>query len=159
MSKSIAVKSHRAGWPLRFPIGRTVFALAVIPPLTLLIPGIVNSQLFVHQPGDVSTGLSSIGRTILAILILACPGYVIFAILGIPLLYVFSRFNWTRLWAFAVVGMICTEIPWFLIAATSHSDPETTRARLWDALPTYALVGMLNGIITRLIVLGWRRPL
>jgi hypothetical protein len=109
-----------------------------------------------HAPGDASIGLSDIGPMIAGTLILSWPGYVIFAGLGIPMLLLFSRFNWTRLWAFAVVGMICTEIPWLLIAFTSPNDAATVHAMLRGTLPQFALIGIVNGIITRLIFLGTR---
>lgn len=150
-----------SAWPSTYPIGRTLVALVLVPPMTLVIPSIVSFQTLMHPAAGetLSIGLSSIGRMVVGLLILSWPGYVIFAGLGIPILLFFFRFKLARFWEFAVVGMICTEIPWLVIASTSGGDAATVHALLRGTLPIFAAIGIGNGIITRLIVLGIRKPL
>lgn len=146
--------SDSTGWPYEFPIRRTLLALLIVPPMTLLIP-ILASIIAQNPPG----GWDAFNiRFPVFILIFSWPGYVIFAALGIPMLLLFFRFKLARVWEFAVVGMICTEIPWLVIASTSGRDAATVHALLRSTLPTFAVIGIGSGIITRLIILGIRKP-
>lgn len=139
-----------SAWPSTYPIGRTLIAFLIIPPLMIgpMFAAGMN-KLTVHELAFLP----------IVTLMYSWPGYVIFAGLGIPILLFFFRFKLARFWEFAVVGMICTEIPWLVIAFTSGGDAATVRAQLRGTLPIFAPIGIGSGIITRLIVLGMRKPL
>lgn len=144
------------GWPYKFPVGRTIVALSIVPPLSLLIP--ILTGILIQRPPGALENLND-RHFPLFILILSWPGYVVFAGLGIPILLLFFRFKLARFWEFAIAGMICTEIPWLIVAFTGPRDAATVHAQLRSTLPPFAVMGIVNGIITRLIVLGVRRPI
>ena len=144
-----------SAWPHEFPIRRTLLALLIVPPGTLLIPLLVSMLTQKSQGGWNAVDILKLP---VFILIFSWPGYVIFAVLGIPILLLFFRFKLARFWEFAVIGMICTEIPWLVIASTDGRDAATVHALLRSTLPRFGVIGIGSGIITRLIILGRRRP-
>lgn len=87
--------------------------------------------------------------------IFAWPGYVIFLVLGVPTLYFLFRYKRADLVIFLLVGAFCTPLPFFVLALLPPHRPGQVKNEL-DAVPLFALLGLFNGFLTWLIVLGWR---
>lgn len=138
-----------SAWTPTYPIGRTLLAL-------LIVPSLMVGSMFATGMGKFS--VHELAFLPIVTLMYSWPGYVIFAGLGIPILLLFFRFKLARFWEFAIVGMICTEIPWLVVAVTSPLDAATVHAQLRSSLLLFAPIGIVNGIVTRLIILGRRRP-
>jgi hypothetical protein len=106
-------KSNKSGsWPARFPILRALGALAIIPLLTpllyLSIAAALNSGPS-SVPGE--SGALSLQSVLGFVLIFSVPGYIVFVILGFPILYVLHYFKCSAFWIFVVAGLFCTMAP------------------------------------------------
>ncbi len=108
------------------------------------------------------SGASSLQSALGFVLIFSVPGYIVFAILGFPILYVLHYFKCSAFWVFVVAGLFCTMAPFALNALNErlghHISGSQIAHNMLGQLLVFGPIGILNGIVTRLIVLGWRSP-
>ena len=157
-------KSNQSGsWPARFPILRALVALAIIPLLTPLLYLSIAAALN-SGPSSVpsESSASSLQSALGFVLIFSVPGYIVFAILGFPILYVLHYFKCSAFWVFVVAGLFCTMAPFALNALNErlghHISGSQIAHNMLGQLVVFGPIGILNGIVTRLIVLGWSSP-
>ena len=93
----------------RFPIYRALLALLVVPPFTMLVYFLIGSVSHPLEPGELRS-------LVLACLIFALPGYIVFLGLGLPTIYVLFDLRKTGFGTFAFFGMVYTSLPWVFIA-------------------------------------------
>ncbi|MDQ2842176.1 MAG: hypothetical protein M3Y72_14275 [Acidobacteriota bacterium] len=87
-----------------------------------------------------------------ASIMLAWPGCLAFLIFGLPTLYWLLRVNRTGFLLFAFFGAVYTPLPWVILQIVQHPP----RYKYLQLVPTFAEIGIANGIFTRLIVVGRR---
>jgi hypothetical protein len=141
---------------------RVGIALLVIPLLSnillLVLMGLWN---FVHSSGSEIPNLQAAPAQLGGILVLAIlysvPGFVVFAAAGIPLLFILYRLNATGFVIFAVLGAACTLVAWLVYTHRAPGAPARFElVEVWEESKAFGVVGAVNGILTRLIVLGPR---
>ena len=131
------------------PVGRVLVALVIVPLFTnvlFLLPAVYQER---SDPRDLASSLLALP---LAAVIDAWPGYVVFGVLGIPLIYLLARIGRTDFLVFAGAGAICTAAPWIILQMAAHA-PHSKPIQL---APLFGVIGLANGVLTRLIVFGYR---
>jgi hypothetical protein len=134
----------------KFPVARAGIAFLVIPLFTsyvFFVPGIFAARSNLRE--------LAMSMAILPVdaLLYAWPGYVTFLIVGVPTLYVLYRLNRTAFWLFACLGALYTALPCMILRLVAKSP----RGDYLGLASIFAVIGLANGILTRLIVFG-RRP-
>jgi hypothetical protein len=86
-------------------------------------------------------------------IVFAWPGCVMFLAFGLPTIFALHRLHQTGFGIFALFGMLYTALG----AAILYLSGGSRRPReLIVYLFIFGLIGLINGMITRLIVYGWR---
>jgi len=148
-------------WGTKFPIGRALIALLIVPPVTIGLSAIAFSSD--HRWPRPFPGITEWLRQMLefaAFLVIlgSWPGYIAFVVLGLPTLYVLYRLNQSEFSLFALLGLICTSVAWiaFFYIIPPNDNP---RMALLCSTPPWAILGLVAGVLTRLVVVGWPRSL
>jgi hypothetical protein len=126
----------------KFPVGRGVLAMvvpAVLTPLIMFVLGIVPARPSVRE----------IALLPVMALIFAWPGALVGLLLGLPTAYWLFRRRQTGFIAYVLVGAFYTVAPLIVGQAL------TTSARYLPWIPVFALIGLLNGALARIILFGW----
>jgi hypothetical protein len=130
----------------RFPIGRVLIALVVVsiltPLIVLLYPGMASGPRWYDFVA-----------LFVVSLLLAWPGCLTFLVLGLPTLYLLFRTNHIGFPIFALFGGLYTALPWVVLQIIQRPP----RGKFLQLVPMFFAIGLINGILTRLIVFG-RRP-
>lgn len=140
-----------------FPIARSFIALIVVPVGTVVVPLFIGDLFQRTPPWEHLSWWASLKLWFLFTASAACyyaiPGYITFLVLGIPSLYLLHR--WKRLgfgW-FMLLGALYTALPFPFLAWFVGYRSEYL-AIVGPYTSVFALVGILGGILTRLIVFG-----
>ena len=136
--------THTAGQPL--PLWRVVIAMAVVSVLTPI--------LYLLPLGiDRKTSLYEFLLLPLNGIVFAWPGCLMFLALGLPTIFVLHRLHRTGFGIFALFGMLYTTLgEAILYFAGGGRRPRELMVYLF----IFGLIGLINGVITRLIVYGRR---
>ena len=134
----------RFSWK-KFPFWRVLLAMAVasiFPPFVLFALSMSASR----------PALSDLALLPLVSILYAWPGCLTFLLFGLPTLYFLLRAHRTGFVTFAFFGALYTALPWVILQAIQHPP----RHKFLQLVPTFAEIGIVNGIFTRLIVVGLR---
>jgi uncharacterized BrkB/YihY/UPF0761 family membrane protein len=129
----------------RFPVYRALIAVAAVSiftPLVVLLLSIVGTKPALHE----------LAALPVPAILFAWPGCVTFLALGLPTLYGLFRLNRTGFVIFALFGALYTALPWLVL----HVALRPPRERFLNFVPMFLVIGIGNGIITRLIAFGRR---
>lgn len=145
----------------RFPIYRALVALIVVPPLILaifpflifLLGLIINRRSSAAIPGEHWSGFDLLLFPVVTV-IYSWPGYIAFALLGLPTLYLLYRWNRVELVLFGAIGAVYTCLAWVLFEFIAQRDP-AARAEYMRMTPIWVVAGFIGGVLTRCIV-HWR---
>jgi hypothetical protein len=75
-----------------------------------------------------------------------------FLLLGVPTLYLLSRMRRTGFLLLACIGALYTAAPWIALEIAVQPPQD----KMLQLAPSFAVIGLANGILTRLIVFGRR---
>jgi len=143
-------------WPAKFPIRRVLIALLVIPLISNLGLALLNMiWSLTHAP--VGQQPEAAANAIALAILFSWPGYLTFLVIGLPTLYALYRVGWSGFTIFAVIGAAYTFLPWFVLGESpSHISWDAYIRDFWEQFKIFGSVGAMNGILTRLIVVGRR---
>lgn len=131
----------------RFPVARTAIAFVVIPLVT-------SYAFFLPAAFAVKSNLREFAMSMAILpvdaLLYAWPGYVTFLIIGVPTIYLLYRADRIDFWLFACFGALYTA--WVML----HLVMKSPRGNYIGLAVMFAVIGLANGILTRLIVFGRR---
>src|SRR6185312_325742 len=120
-----------------------------VPPLTILI------LLFIRAAIMVKPLLEITPQQIVGILLYALeaswPGYLLFLFVGVPVIYLFHRLDWTQWWKFAVAGALGLQLLW-LYFDLPNMDLYRVLVDAKRMLPIFAIIGAVDGVLIRLII-------
>ena len=129
----------------RFPVGRTfvsLIAVSMITPLAFILPAMWHGRLNLREWALLPV----------VSIVYAWPGCITFLLLGLPTIYGLFRFNRTGYLPFILFGALYTAVPWIILQGLLHPP----RARFLQLVPLFAIIGIVNGLLTRLIIFGRR---
>ena len=129
-----------------FPIWRALVAMAVVSVLTPMI--YLLRAGFYAKPS-----LYELAVLPLDGFVFAWPVCIIFVALGFPTLYTLFRLHRTGFGLFVSFGVLYTALGAALLYVSGGG--RRTRELMYYSV-VFGLIGLVNGVITRLIVCGWR---
>jgi hypothetical protein len=143
-------------WPAKFPIRRVLIAFLVIPGFSNLALAVLNViWSLTHAPAGQQP--EAVADAVALAILFSWPGYLTFLVIGLPTLYALYRVGWSGFTIFAVIGAVYTFLPWFVLGESpAHISREAYVRDSWEQFKVLGSVGAVNGILTRLIVVGRR---
>ncbi|MGA8028287.1 MAG: hypothetical protein WB992_14180 [Bryobacteraceae bacterium] len=139
----------------RFPIVRALIAMIVVPVATVVGPALPGAFRPHSYPPD-QFSLYVLFLESMGALSLAIPGYLVFLVLGIPTMYLLYRSNRLGFAWFMLFGALYTALPFPMLGLYAYSNRSEYVNVVRAFISLYAPIGILGGILTRLIVFGWR---
>lgn len=126
-----------------FPTGRAAAALLIVPAIPFLAEMALGALLDTFLPANTTAHSSYLYNSIVFARQEWWVAYLVFAVLGVPTVYLLHRRGRAEFGWFALFGAVYTGIAGLSIS------PYAARG-----LPLLAVLGALEGILTRLIVFG-----
>jgi hypothetical protein len=139
----------------RFPVFRALIAFFVIPVFTVLVYFLPGAALWRTAPGP-AFGTEDLREWTIVAIIFAWPGYIAFLVLGLPTAYLLFRSHRTGFGMFAFFGAVYTSLPWLILGITCPMNWARYLAQLKETMPVFAAIGVVGGLLTRLIIFGFR---
>lgn len=128
--------------------------MIVVPIATIVVPEFVAEPFQRKAPWEHDSWWNTLRYGFLFTLAVASsyaiPGYITFLVLGIPTLYLLYRWNRLGFGWFMFFGALYTALPFLFLRSNYAGHWASFRA----GVSSFGPVGVLGGLLTRLIIFG-----